>query len=285
MSYDINSNIKSKTGYSAQQLAAAERAIRGDHGYSADAFQAMVNAENSHGINSLFTLAHADIESAHGTSYYARTRNNLFGFNAIDSDPNQASTYPSQAGSIDFYANFLDKYYLTPGGAYYNGATPHGVFVKYSSSHDSEAQSVVGLMNALEGKITGNPTPASSVQPASPAPPPASGTYTVHRGDTMSGIAASYGISLGQLEQLNPSAGHPAGNFNNIWPGDILRVTGGAPQAPSASYYTVQKGDNLSVIASRNGLSLGQIEALNPHAGHPAGHFDNIWPGDPIRIR
>ena len=284
MSYGINSNIKSKSGLSAAQLAEAERAIRPDHGYTPDAFQAMVDAENQHGLNALFTLAHADIESAHGTSYYARTRNNLFGFNAVDSNPDEASSYPSQAASIAFYADFLDKYYLTPGGAYYNGDTPHGVFVRYSSSHDAEAQSVVGLMNALASKVGGGTPPAPTPSPT-PAPAPAGGTYTVHQGDNMSTIAATFGMSLGQLESLNPQAGHPAGNFNNIWPGDILRVASAAPPAPSAQYVTVQEGDNLSRIAANHGISLGQIEALNPHAGHPSGNFDNIWPGDQIRVR
>ena len=59
-------------------------------------------------------------------------------------------------------------------------------------------------------------------------------TYVVQSGDTMSGIAAKFGLTLAQLEALNPQAGHPAGNFSLILPGDVLSV-GGAVVTASTS--------------------------------------------------
>lgn len=250
MSYDINSNIKTKSGLSADQLAAAEKAISPGNGYTS--FQGFIDAENKYGISALFILAHADIESAHGTSYYAKTRNNLFGFNAIDSDPNQASSYASQATSIDFYANFLNKYYLTPGAVYYNGATPHGVFVKYSSSHDSEAQSVVSLMNLLESKITGAPVPAPAPQPL---PQPSGSDYLVKSGDTLWAIANSHGLSVSRLLQLNPQISNP----NLIFPDQVIHITG----APAQTVYTVVRGDTLSGIADKYHTSYQHLAAIN----------------------
>lgn len=266
MAYDINSNILTKSGLSAAQLKAAERAISPGNGYDDGFFEALVAAENKYGLNALFTLAHADIESAHGTSYFARNRNNLFGFNAIDSDPNQASSYASQAASVDFYASFLKKYYLTPGAVYYNGPTPHGVFVKYSSSHDSEAQSVVGLMNSLGGSHAPTPAPAPA-----PAPAPSGSDYIVKSGDTLWAIANAHGISLARLLQLNPQIHNP----NLIFPGQVVHVTG----APAQTVYIVQKGDTLSGIASKYHTTYQHLAAIN-HIANP----DLIYPGQQIKI-
>jgi hypothetical protein len=269
MSYDINSNILSKTGYSAQQLKDAERAFSPGNGYSDEVYQGIVDAENKYGINALFTLAHADVESAHGNSYYARTRNNLFGFNAIDSDPDQASSYPSEAASIDFYANFLKTHYLSPNGVYFNGATPHGVFVKYSSSHDAEANTVVQIMNALESKISGSATPNPTPAPA-PAQPanPAEGTYHVPSGREgfLSVIASKYpGTTVDMWVNTN-KAKYPRITRDYVQAGWDLNIPGGSPAqaAPKddPKYRTAQPGDTVWAWGFRP--PYDDFKALNP---------------------
>lgn len=273
--FDINSNILSASGLSAAQLQAAEKAISPGNGYSGDFWQALVDAENKYGLNALFILAHADIESAHGTSYYARTRNNLFGFNAIDSDPNQASSYASDAASVDYYASFLKRYYLTPGAVYFNGTTPHGVFVKYSSSHDSEAQSVVGLMNVLASHTgASGGQPSAPTQPT-PAPQPSATDYVVKSGDTLWGIANAYGLSLARLLQLNPQIGNP----NLIFPGQVVHVSG---NQPATHTYVVASGDTLSGIAAKYGTSWQAIYAKN--RGVIGNNPDFIRPGEVLSI-
>ncbi|HYM29467.1 MAG TPA: LysM domain-containing protein [Steroidobacteraceae bacterium] len=57
-----------------------------------------------------------------------------------------------------------------------------------------------------------------------PAPPPPPRTHTVVKGEDLNIIAAAYHVPLQQLEQANPRAGHPPGNFNDIWPGDVLVI-------------------------------------------------------------
>lgn len=265
MAYDLNSDILTKSGLNATQLSMAERTISPGNGYVA--FQPFVDAENNYGINSLFILAHADIESAHGTSYFARTRNNLFGFNAVDSDPNEAASYTSQAASIDYYAAFLKKYYLTPGAVYYSGDTPHGIFVHYSSSHDSEAQSVVSLMNLLASKVPGASVPT---QPAA-APQPSGSDYIVKSGDTLWAIATAHGISLTRLLQLNPQIT----NANLIFPGQVIHVTG----APAVLVYTVVKGDTLSAIAAKYKTTYQHLAAINGIANP-----NLIYPGQTLKI-
>jgi len=63
-------------------------------------------------------------------------------------------------------------------------------------------------------------TPGSYTPP--PPPPPSSNpkTYTVKSGDTMSGIAAKFGISLAALENANPQIKNP----NLIYPGEVLNI-------------------------------------------------------------
>lgn len=48
-------------------------------------------------------IAQAILESGWGKSYYARERNNLFGINAVDKDPDRAFTYASFAEGIRGY--------------------------------------------------------------------------------------------------------------------------------------------------------------------------------------
>lgn len=60
-------------------------------------------------------------------------------------------------------------------------------------------------------------------------------SYTVQSGDTFSTIADKFGLSLTQLEKLNPTAGHPAGNFDFILPGDVLNVGSAVVTSSAAS--------------------------------------------------
>ncbi|MEE8808019.1 MAG: glucosaminidase domain-containing protein [Lactimicrobium sp.] len=57
--------------------------------------QAFIDAQNNYGVNALIVYAMALHESGYGTSNLARTRANLFGWNAVDSNPNLASSYSS----------------------------------------------------------------------------------------------------------------------------------------------------------------------------------------------
>lgn len=263
--YDLNSNLLSLSGLTAAELEAAENSVHPGNGYND--FQAFVDAESKYGINALFILAHADVESAHGTSYYAQTRNNLFGFNAIDSNPNEASSYASQAESIDFYGNFLKTYYLTPGGVYYNGETPHGVFVRYSSSGDTEAESVVGLMNTLQDRVNG------PVEPATPPAPSSTATYHVVPNENLTEISAQYpgttvddwvNTNKSKYPQITPD--YIQADWNLVIPGSHAPVAPASePQAPQEVRITVPpapEGD-LSNLAAQYGSTVDEIVAWN----------------------
>lgn len=63
--------------------------------------QTFINAQNAYGINALLVYALACLESAYGTSNFALDRNNLFGWNAFDSNPGSASYFPSIEAAIN----------------------------------------------------------------------------------------------------------------------------------------------------------------------------------------
>mgnify|MGYP004564780425 FL=1 len=63
--------------------------------------QTFIDAQNKYGINALLLFAMAAHESANGTSGYATKRNNLFGWNAVDADPNQATSFSSVAACVN----------------------------------------------------------------------------------------------------------------------------------------------------------------------------------------
>lgn len=86
-------------------------------------------------------------------------------------------------------------------------------------------------------------------------------TYTVRSGDTLSGIAARYGTTWQHLQQLNGLA-----DPNRIYVGQVLKVTGSAPDAapaPAARTYTVRPGDTLSGIAARYGTTWQHLQQIN----------------------
>lgn len=66
-----------------------------------DQGQTFINAQNTYGMNALLIYALACLESAYGTSDFALNRNNLFGWNAFDSDPGQASYFSSIEAAIN----------------------------------------------------------------------------------------------------------------------------------------------------------------------------------------
>lgn len=91
---------------------------------------------------------------------------------------------------------------------------------------------------------------------SAPIQAPATSTYTVRYGDTLSSIASKFGTSYQALASLNGLS-----NPNLIYVGQVLRVNGSVNTG--SAYYTVRAGDNLSAIASRYGTSYQSIVALN----------------------
>jgi hypothetical protein len=61
-----------------------------------------------------------------------------------------------------------------------------------------------------------------------------------------------------------------------------IAVAPSNPVHPGKRFHLVVPGDTLFSIARAWGTTLQAVEAANPQAGHPAGNFGNIRPGDQI---
>jgi len=132
-------------------------------------------------------------------------------------------------------------------------------------------------------KLMADPTREPAGSP--PAPPrqddnPGTATvYIVVKGDTMSGIAAKYKITLAALVAANPQIKNPnlilAGQKVNI-PGAAVSVPAASAAVPSAAsnaaaptVYIVAKGDTMSGIAAKHKLTLAALVAANPQIKNP----------------
>lgn len=99
--------------------------------------QTFIDAQNKYGINALLLFAMAAHESANGTSGYATKRNNLFGWNAVDADPNQATSFSSVAMCVNQQAGVnLRGFVDVTDGRFFSsslGNKGSGLNVKYAS--------------------------------------------------------------------------------------------------------------------------------------------------------
>jgi len=96
---------------------------------------AFLEASETNSTNVLHNIAHAILESASGTSFIARMKNNLYGFRAYDSSPYaSAGRFKDFPDCIYTWTKWWKEKYLLSGGKYYNGNNEKGVNVKYATS-------------------------------------------------------------------------------------------------------------------------------------------------------
>jgi len=140
------------------------------------------------------------------------------------------------------------------------GDTLWGIARRFGISHYSLAQAnglsptsyvYVGQRLRIPGR-SGGSTPATRV-------------YVVRWGDTLSGIAQRFGVSLQALAQAN---GLSVRSY--VYVGQRLRIPTSRTSAPStpstgggSRVYVVQPGDTLSAIAVRYGVSMAALVRLN----------------------
>jgi lysozyme len=126
--------------------------------------------------------------------------------------------------------------------------------------------------------------PASTTRTASSGG--GSGTHVVRSGDTLSGIARSYGLSLSSLRAMNG-----LGTTSTIRPGQRLAVSSNAAASRKTSSgtktasaakrsHTVRSGETLSAIARRYNCSIENLCAWNDIRKSEA-----IHPGDRLTIK
>jgi LysM repeat protein len=103
--------------------------------------------------------------------------------------------------------------------------------------------------------------------------------WIVRPGDTLSQISVKTGLSVDQLEALNPRA-----DPNSLLPGQRLNLwmhpPVPRPPPPGPMFWTVQAGQSFGSIAAKTGISIVRLEQLNPQL-KPS----SLQPGDRVRLR
>lgn len=97
--------------------------------------------------------------------------------------------------------------------------------------------------------------------------------HVVVAGDTLSGIASKYGLSVDYLVKLNNIT-----NPHLIYTGQRIKLKGKVEE--TKQYYTIQPGDALSKIAKRFGTSVNQLAAWNNIK-----KVNVIYAGQKIRVK
>lgn len=118
---------------------------------------------------------------------------------------------------------------------------------------DFELAMVNGLIAFFGGEVVKQDDVKPS-QPVKPTPVPVENAdvYTVKSGDTLSGIAQKFGVTVDNLVAWNNIE-----NKNVINVGQVLTVKNGT------TVYTVKAGDNLTTIARKFGTTAENLASLN----------------------
>lgn len=151
--------LRSKTNYTASQIDTYLNNKTASTSKMRNTGSDFVSKQDTYGVNALVMMGIAGNESAWGTSTISKTKNNLFGLNAVDASPSaSANTFSSVSQCIkDFAETYMSKRYLRPGYTYHSGGylgnKGSGINVSYASDPywGEKAASLVWNMDKTSG--------------------------------------------------------------------------------------------------------------------------------------
>lgn len=143
--YDMN--LLTPSNITAEQL---EQGFTGTK--MAGLGQHFIQAEQETGINALYLAGLACHESGWNTSNFAKTRNNLFGWQSYDSNLNATKRFNTKGTCISFVASKLKKLYLTENGMFHSGYTIESISKRYASDKQ-HSQKVYKTIQKLISKM------------------------------------------------------------------------------------------------------------------------------------
>lgn len=143
---------------------------------------------------------------------------------------------------------------------YQNGQSAFGS----GADIDEARQADYGAWGAGSSVESTPPVPSPVIEVSQPSPVAAAGpggTYSVKKGDTLSGIGTNTGTDWRAIAQINGITAPYV-----IYPNEVLTLPGGAVLNGSGTAtvrYTVASGDTLSAIGTKFGVDYHTIAQIN----------------------
>lgn len=157
--------FRTKSNYTAEELNHFIDNNTEDYSKLRGIGQALIDAQDKYGVNPVLALGVAINESNWGKSSIAQEKNNLFGINAVDSNPGESADEFATPGDsvIEFCKNYISRGYADPADwRYYGGYLGNkalGANVKYASDPywgEKAAQHAFTLDYELSGENLNN---------------------------------------------------------------------------------------------------------------------------------
>ncbi|WP_051742941.1 LysM peptidoglycan-binding domain-containing protein [Kitasatospora sp. MBT66] len=151
-----------------------------------------------------------------------------------------------------------------------------------AASASPTAAPVTPAPQASESPAPAEPAPAEIPQPSPspdplPTPAPPASTHTVAAGDTLSAVAARYGVGLDSVVNANPQLADP----DRIEVGQVISLPTATAGAAAPPVHTVVPGDTLWDIAGTYRVTLEALVAANAAT---VANPDLIFPGQDITV-